>query len=298
MAMVVRSNIMAMNANRQLGMNNAKVGKSIEKLASGFKINRAGDDASGLAISEKMKAQIKGLETASVNSLDGISLIQTAEGALTEVHAMLNRMVEIVGKAANGTMDDAVDRKALQAEVDALLEEIDRIAEGTNFNGINLLDGSHDGSAGNDALTLQVGDTSESFNKMSVAIKDMSTKGLGLTGLTAAPPTTNITKVDVTELKLAQESMDLFKTAAGGGAINLVSTQRAALGALQNRLEYTINNLDVAAENLSAANSRIRDTDMAKEMMEYTKMNVLTQAAQSMLAQANMQPQSILQLLQ
>ena len=142
MGMVVRSNVMAVNAFRQLGMNNSQVSKSLEKLSSGYRINRAGDDASGLAISEKMKAQIKGLETASANSQDGISLIQTAEGALTEVHDMLNRMVELAGKAANGTMDNDVDRAALQKEVDALLEEIDRIADGTNFNGLKLLNGS------------------------------------------------------------------------------------------------------------------------------------------------------------
>ena len=142
MGMVVRTNVMAVNANRQLGINNNQVGNSLEKLASGFRINRAGDDASGLAISEKMKAQIKGLETASANAQDGISLIQTAEGALTEVHDMLNRMVELAGKSANGTMDDNVDRAALQKEVEALKSEINRIAQGTNFNGIKLLDGS------------------------------------------------------------------------------------------------------------------------------------------------------------
>ncbi len=142
MGMVVRSNIMALNANRQLGINNGSVAKSLEKLSSGFKINRAGDDASGLAISEKMKAQIKGLETASANAQDGISLVQTAEGALTEVHAMLNRMVELATKSANGTIQDDVDREALQAEIVSLRSEVDRIAQSSNFNGINLLDGS------------------------------------------------------------------------------------------------------------------------------------------------------------
>ena len=285
MGMVVRTNIMAVNANRQLGMNNAKVGSSLEKLASGFRINRAGDDASGLAISEKMKAQIKGLETASANSQDGISLIQTAEGALTEVHSMLNRMVELAGKAANGTMDDAVDRKALQEEVKSLKEEIDRIAKGTNFNGQALLNGS---LAVGTELELQVGDTADSYNQVKVAIADMSTAATGL----------NIASLSVATQTDATAALTLLKDSAGGGAINKVSEQRASLGALQNKLEHTINNLDVAAENMTAANSRIRDTDMAKQMMEFTKMNVLTQAAQAMLAQANMQPQSILQLLQ
>lgn len=404
MGMVVRSNIMALNANRQLGMNNTQVSKSLEKLSSGFKINRAGDDASGLAISEKMKAQIKGLETASANSQDGISLVQTAEGALTEVHSMLNRMVELATKSANGTMQDDVDRDAIQSEVDALTSEIDRIGDSTNFNGINLLNGSLGGYIGGNAaaggivlnsikvsggslldtdaviltgtatggvsvktvgtdttgsgasdiaggvtgitfeglsssehgktytlkaivdestasaadvakfkgmeitftmgdtfaaadatftiaadgngnigngLTLQIGDSSAAFNKMTVSVEDMRSAGLGISGL------------DVSTADSAASAIQTIKD-----AINKVSTNRADMGALQNRLEYTINNLDVSAENLTSANSRIRDTDMAKEMMNYTKMNVLTQAAQAMLAQANQQPQSILQLLQ
>ncbi len=537
MGMVVRTNIMANNAFRQLNMNNSQVGKSLEKLSSGFRINRAGDDASGLAISEKMKAQIKGLETASSNSQDGISLIQTAEGALTEVHDMLNRMVELAGKAANGTMDNPVDRKALQEEMDALKDDINRIAAGTNFNGIKLLDGSLGGGTSGGAagvpalggsglgdlsdtdatagksviakaaftsitsnlakddtltysitidnggsaktydiqltvsengkrfmyngkdvsgadfaagdgkptdeeqakalanalkehaeikgmfkvtetggaitlenkvkgsdqakvlvieahgdadadatttkttaatvtdgtdkfqsslpiqdevftvggqkfmfakdedvakkadpsvnvvvgapnvedaakkmaalikqktgyeptvngtngfqwkadaagakagkgLTLQIGDTSDSFNKLTVSINDMSANGLGIAGISVA------------DQDSASAALASLRDANGGGAINVVSAQRAKLGALQNRLEHTINNLDVAAENMTSANMRIRDTDMAKEMMAYTKMNVLTQAAQAMLAQANQQPQSVLQLLQ
>ena len=168
MGMVVRSNVMAVNAFRQLGMNNSQVSKSLEKLSSGFRINRAGDDASGLAISEKMKAQIKGLETASSNSQDGISLIQTAEGALTEVHDMLNRMVELAGKAANGTMDDTVDRAALQNEVNELIDEINRIAKGTNFNGIKLLDGSLAGGAAN--TTPDAGITADHITQATAAI--------------------------------------------------------------------------------------------------------------------------------
>ena len=593
MGMVVRTNTMALNAYRQLGMNNSAVAKSLEKLSSGFRINRAADDAAGLAISEKMKAQIKGLETASANSQDGISLLQTAEGNLAEVHNMLNRMVELATKSANGTYT-STEREALQSEVDQLLEEIDRISQSANFNGAKLLDGSlaaeqavtkievggnaktyksdgskasfetkealvaygstgklaedgdiltfnigfddgtsssfqfkidmsegtgkhkltsldgkttyatlaadgivtdqnvadavtaalkasdlskefnittagkkvklealetgtsgrkvlsfdmtaqkadgtakpyapdptgavntttsigvntvsgvddgfeikaselveyngknfndavftinghkfvilandmdpaTDGTGDNDdwvnafsdlpsdvtvliggvgglmdggaanapaaggtnpdtansnfaqnikkiaevtgltvtaaitegttnnidaadgfrlslnktpvdgkGLVLQIGDTADDYNKMKINIEDMSSKGLKIDGL------------DITTEPNASASIDKVKN-----AINAVSTQRASLGAFQNRLEYTINNLDVAVENLSAANSRIRDTDMAKEMMNYTKMNVLVQSAQAMLAQANQQPQSVLQLLQ
>lgn len=499
MGMVVRSNIMALNANRQLGMNNSQVSKSLEKLSSGYKINRAGDDASGLAISEKMKAQIKGLETASTNSQDGISLVQTAEGALTEVHDMLNRMVELAGKAANGTIDSETDRAALQDEMNSLLDEIDRIAESTDFNGIKLLNGDlatntvklgniklgagtasttvaataatttqaigagtaaaakltveytdangklqsvtvdytgstantdnakamrdalkanselsalfdigGDGSAnitftakttgeggakitgmsttdatgtavgklafkdGTDAyekvtggangikagdkvtvngtvyefvanagdkvttegavavlvgadnnasaanlnkalesegitvsvdnahdllfkpmsngkgLSLQIGATGDAYNKVTINVGNMSSKGLGID---------NLRNIGIMSQDAASAALDQIKNGADS-AINTVSSVRAELGAMQNRLEHTINNLDVASENMQSANSQIRDTDMAKEMMEYTKKNVLTQAAQAMLAQANQQPQSILQLLQ
>lgn len=499
MGMVVRSNIMALNANRQLGMNNSQVSKSLEKLSSGYKINRAGDDASGLAISEKMKAQIKGLETASTNSQDGISLVQTAEGALTEVHDMLNRMVELAGKAANGTIDSETDRAALQDEMNSLLDEIDRIAESTDFNGIKLLNGDlatntvklgninlgngtastteaataatstqtigagaadqaskltveytdangklqsvtvdytsktgandnatamrdalkanselsalfdiggtgaditftaktageggvkvtgmtttdttqnaigklafKDGTdayekvtngaddtkagdkvtvngtvyefvanagdkvttegavavlvgADNNAsaanlnkalesegitvsvdnaqdllfkpmsngkgLSLQIGATGDAYNKVTINVGNMSSKGLGID---------NLRNIGIMSQDAASAALDQIKNGADS-AINTVSSVRAELGAMQNRLEHTINNLDVASENMQSANSQIRDTDMAKEMMEYTKKNVLTQAAQAMLAQANQQPQSILQLLQ
>ena len=276
MGMVVRTNIMGINANRQLGMNNNQVSKSLEKLSSGYRINRAGDDASGLAISEKMKAQIKGLEQASSNAQDGISLVQTAEGATTEIHNMLNRMVELTTKAANGTYDttSTTDYPAITAELGALNDEITRIAESTNFNGIKLLDGSMQG------LSLQIG--AEAADSLTVDCTSLKATDLGLDSLTSiADPAT------------ANAAISTIKD-----AINTVSTARADLGAIQNRLEYTINNLDTTAENMTAANSRIRDTDMAKEMMNYTKMNVLTQAAQAMLAQANQQPQSVLQLLQ
>ena len=577
MGMVVRSNIMAVNSQRQLGMNNSQVSKALEKLSSGYRINRAGDDASGLAISEKMKSQIKGLDTASLNAQDGISLVQTAEGALTEVHNMLNRMTELATRSANGINED-LNRESLQLEVDKLQEEIDRISQSTNFNGIKLLDGSlgggnvsangtsftgandiskfssaevvtgaasgvsftavtsasatetfvidgqkleidwskgdakkflesitsvngsttaiateagkewankltelfnnqikeqglkgsvkitFDGSkfslksenkgsdsefsfsgstlteaekslgsllfggsttagdpitsiiskagneyngntiaggsqfqmdingtkvtvtvvtqitktssqtvvnmstvaanlqtniqaavnayntamgltpgtydkasgltgltasdftveaaddggflikyngdvedvkfsfndigekdiaaslglangssmaGGNRGLILQIGDTADSFNQIAVSVANMSSLGIG------------VASVDISKREGAASAIDTIRA-----AIDKVSEQRAVLGATQNRLEYTINNLDTASENLQSANSRIRDTDMAKMMMEYTKVNVLTQSAQAMLAQANQQPQSVLQLLQ
>ena len=411
--MRIQHNIAALNSYRQLTGNNSAVSKNLEKLSSGYRINRAGDDAAGLAISEKMRAQITGLETAQKNANDGISLVQTAEGALTEVHSMLNRMVELADQSANGTYDNKVDRANLQKEVKSLNDEINRIAEGTNFNGINLLDGSLGVSvsskAGSDAttakdgeitetvldfskivsatgniqagatvklgdqtfefvaktgdaktagahevvlgadrdksltalatkieeqkakitdsagaasivetattangkvtiksaapakdntdpkkayeavqasttgigLTLQVGDTSDAFNKLTVSVGSMSAKSLG------------IADVDISTQDGASSAIDKIRT-----AINTVSSTRGDLGAIQNRLEHTINNLSVTTENMTAAESRIRDTDMAKEMMSYTKNNILVQASQAMLAQANQVPQGVLQLLQ
>ena len=504
--MRIQHNIMALNSNRQLGVNNSNIAKSLEKLSSGYRINRAGDDAAGLAISEKMRAQIKGLEAATDNSQDAISLIQTAEGGLQEVHSMLNRMTELATKSANGTYTDDVDRKALQDEISALKDEINRIADGTDFNGIKLLDGSMGtGTAGavkaNDAvtgvaagafnltisggegtavsvttvvgakkvsaswdsdgnlklelsgaendvitqrdiddalarvaapetakdlkvsidkdikftgaasavgtainalksekavkatsvdlsgtgivlsatkagatnatltttnatnipvgaeaaadgtvklnldadksysaseinkmlsdagaemrvsydgkktgadiygansnagtphvlklgengvagtglavgggLTLQIGDTNDIYNQLELSIADMHVDALDLSS------------VDISTRDGASDAMAKIKT-----AINTVSTSRGKLGAIQNRLEHTINNLGVTTENITSAESRIRDVDMAKEMMNYTKNSVLVQSAQAMLAQANQQPQSILQLLQ
>ena len=223
-----------------------------------------------------MRAQIKGLETAQANANDGISLIQTAEGALTEVHSMLNRMTELATKSANGTMQNAVDRAALQSEFTSLNSEIDRISSATNFNGITLLNGDLTTTA----LTLQVGDTSATFQQVKVTVGDMSASGLG------------ISAVNLGTQASAAEALVKIKD-----AINTVSTNRANLGAVQNRLEHTVNNLSVTTENMTAAESRIRDVDMAKEMMSFTKNNILSQAAQAMLAQANQQPQGVLQLL-
>ena len=275
--MRIQHNIMAMNAYRNYNNNTSALSKNLEKLSSGYKINRAGDDAAGLAISEKMRAQITGLETAQKNAKDGISLVQTAEGALTEVHDMLNRMVELATQAANGTYDDAVDRNNLQSELDQLRTEIDRISDSANFNGIKLFDGS----LATKGVTLQIGDTSDNFNKINFKLADMDKKGLG------------IQSISIKSATAAGSAISAIKA-----AINKVSTVRGELGAIQNRLDHTINNLSVMTENIQDAESTIRDTDVADEMMAYTKNNILVQSAQAMLAQANQVPQGVLQLLQ
>ena len=407
--MRIQHNIMAMNAYRNYNNNTSALSKNLEKLSSGYKINRAGDDAAGLAISEKMRAQITGLKAASKNVKDGVSLVKTAEGALQEVHDMLNRMDSLATQSANGTYDNEVDRLNLQKEVTALQSEIDRIADSSNFNGKALLDGSLSGTkasgvtyaansiknievtggkvtgavtdafqaaltengelsitgpqAGVDGLTwklkgdaagaatakttvgdnggtytfeavvakdtakadkaelyegmtitvtvdgkategnnkgkftkvdatavkldkgtgleLQIGDTAKDYNKLSVDVKDMHTKNLG------------ISDVDISTQSGAATAIDKIKT-----AINTVSSTRGDLGAIQNRLEHTQNNLSVMTENIQDAESTIRDTDVADEMMAYTKNNILVQSAQAMLAQANQVPQGVLQLLQ
>ena len=408
--MRIQHNIMAMNAYRNYANNTSALSKNLEKLSSGYKINRAGDDAAGLAISEKMRAQITGLDKAQDNAKDGISLVQTAEGALTEVHDMLNRMYELAEQSANGTYEDGTDRKQLQKEVDQLKSEINRIADSANFNGIKLLDGSmsatkvtkfnhsatatsagvdvsimadsvfgstgnridltfkfaatsgagkagvkvrKDGSvtitvANNDKdghtaaeiqallakavasstevsadmlsavqnatvsgkgitlgtntkaswttlagtsgamsantgapLTLQIGDTSDSFNQLRVGIRDCHVDALDLTDM------------KIRDQDSAAKALDKIKS-----AINYVSDVRGTLGATQNRLDHTINNLSVMQENIQDAESTIRDTDVADEMMDYTKNNILIQSAQAMLAQANQVPQGVLQLLQ
>lgn len=285
--MRVQHNIAALNSYRNLSGNNTAVSKNLEKLSSGYRINRAGDDAAGLAISEKMRAQITGLGTAQKNANDGISLIQTAEGALTEVHSMLNRMVELAQQSANGTYSNTTDRENLQSEMKSLTKEIDRIADGTNFNGINLLK-----SAG--ALTLQIGDSSATYNQLRVTLQSMSSSTLKINvAANDAAAIAGTAGIAVSSQQAAATAVSVIKT-----AINSVSKFRGDLGALQNRLEHTINNLSVSEENMTAAESRIRDVDMAKEMMSYTKNNILVQASQAMLAQANQVPQGVLQLLQ
>lgn len=394
--MRINHNLAALNASNSLKANDTAIGKNLQKLSSGYRINSAADDAAGLAISEKMRGQIRGLNQATNNANDGISLVQTAEGALNETASILQRMEELATQASNGTYQNDVDRENIQKEVDSLNKEIDRISSSTNFNKIDLLNGKLGGygtsldtgsatygadklgsisiSGGNlvagtdkvkvsvdtagvitlDAttlgytaanftvdkktstdgktttftltakntatvaekdkydgltvtareggsfanpssaldytlkvdtatkgLTLQIGDTATQDQRVTLTVGDMSSAGLKVNGLSVA------TQQD------ALDSIDLIKN-----AINTVSSTRADLGALQNRLEHTVNNLGVTTENLTSAESRIRDVDMASEMMEMTKNQVLAQAAQSMLAQANTQPQSILKLLQ
>ena len=275
--MRINNNLMAMNTHRQLGVNNAAAGKSIEKLSSGFRINRAGDDAAGLSISEKMRAQVRGLNMASKNAQDGISLIQTAEGALNETHAILQRMRELAVQAANDT-NVTVDRDAIKNELSELTKEIDRIATSTTFNEKTLLDGKL--SSTTSAVNLQIG--ADCGVSMQLTINTMDASAL----------TVNDVSSSVTSYALATKAIDTIDT-----AIKAVSAERSRLGANQNRLEHTIKNLDNASENIQAAESRIRDVDMAKEMMEFTKQNILQQAATAMLAQANTAPQSVLQLL-
>jgi flagellin len=383
---------MAMNAQRYLGVNNNNIQKSIEKLSSGYRINRAGDDAAGLAISEKMRAQIRGLKMASKNSQDAISLIQTAEGALNETHSILQRMRELAVQAATDT-NEGVDRTALQNEVDQLQEELTRIAEQTEFNRRTLLNGdlgvslgrtgtnaeyldsvtvselalddtfeitqtltyeeeSDDGENDGDFIEIKfeltieenvvgsvsftkeeldegkisqvvtIGDKTYTFTVVKDATSLSTTTGNGettseadmftaadgsLTFQIGANKDQNISLSigDMSASGLGVEDLAItdFETANAAietidAAIEKVSTERAKLGANQNRLEHTINNLNTSAENLTAAESRIRDVDMANEMMEYTKNNILAQAATAMLAQANQAPQSVLQLLQ
>ncbi len=384
--MRIQHNITALNAQRQLTANNLAVSKSVEKLSSGYAINRAGDDAAGLAISEKMRGQIRGLNQAQANANDGISLVQTAEGGLNETHSILQTMRELAVQSANGTYQNTTDRENLEAESKALMQEIDRIASSTAYNKINLLDGSLDvvnggtvtvnsqdltftgldvgktlsfeikagadgdakngtaeatvdgngnasvvlytgfgtdvavtvedinkalADAGSQAvvsytsdsintgdaaaaavsgtaaatdkvgLTFQIGANASAAERVTLKIGDMSCKGLNITGVSIATPE---------DAANAIETID--------NAINRVSSTRSDLGAMQNRLEHTVANLGTTSENLTSAESQIRDVDMASEMMNMTKMNILSQAAQSMLAQANSMPQNVLQLLQ
>jgi len=386
--MRINNNIMAMNTHRQLGINANGVSKSIEKLSSGYRINRAGDDAAGLAISEKMRGQIRGLNQASRNAQDAISLVQTAEGALNETHAILQRMRELAVQAANDTNTDS-DRGELQKEIDQLTKEIDRIANTTEFNTLKLLDGSKKGlveaedskatlqnnsnvafTLGTvatdiaDSFTVTITATNESINfagmnfEISVVGADKNSVGLAdektiqynsntiiefeegsLSKLKAGESITISVKkavegnTDVSDALSMQigansgqniligigsmrasdlglrdpdgKALDITTASNATGAITqinnaleYVSTERSKLGAIQNRLEHTIKNLDTAAENLQASESRIRDVDMAKEMMAFTKNNILQQAATAMLAQANQVPQGVLQLLQ
>ena len=271
MAMIVQHNLRAMNSNRMLGLTQSAQAKSTEKLSSGYKINRAADDAAGLSISEKMRRQIRGLTQASANAQDGISCVQTAEGALNEVHDMLQRLNELAVKSANGTLQSE-DRSYIQAEVDQLVSEIDRTADDTKFNKMGLLDA-------NTSINLQVG--SESGNTITLNLSAMDAAGLSINGLKVSDETTASAAIDKID-----------------SAIQKVSKFRSSLGAVQNRLEHTINNLDNVVENTTSAEASIRDTDMAKEMVKFSNNNILTQAGTAMLAQANQANQGVLSLLQ
>ena len=365
--MRINNNMMAMNANRQLAINNTGTAKSLEKLSSGFRVNRAGDDAAGLAISEKMRAQVRGLNMASKNAQDGISLIQTAEGALNETHAILQRMRELAVQSSTDT-NTGVDRGEIQKEIDQLAQEITRIAEQTEFNTQKLLDGTyedkkfHIGANENQDVTIAVADMASKAlevdgKEYTLKVGDLEVVGRdGTVSVQTVASTISgaATKVSFTsgkavvtyasgakesEVKTALEGLGFTvnyasgKTGSGAAdavaaktlgsgtvasgfginvstqaaasksittinnAIETVSSERSKLGAMQNRLEHTIKNLDTSAENLQAAESRIRDVDMAKEMMEFTKQSILQQAATAMLAQANQMPSTVLQLL-
>jgi flagellin len=271
MSIRINQNITAMNAYRNLSVTTGQQAKSLERLSSGFRINRAADDAAGLAISEKLRSQVKGLNQAVSNAQNGVSLIQTAEGALNETHAILQRMRELAVQSANDTNLDA-DRTQIQKEVTQLQAELTRISDTTEFNGQKLLDGSFT------AKLFQIG--ANATQTLSVTIADTDATALGVNASTVA------TQAGATAAITAIST-----------AIETVSGTRADLGAVQNRLEHTISNLSVASENLAASESRIRDTDMAKEMLSLTRAQILSQAGTAMLAQANQVPQSVLQLL-
>ena len=287
--MRIQHNITALNSYNKLNTNNNAVSKNLEKLSSGYRINRAGDDAAGLAISEKMRAQITGLETASKNAEDAVSLVQTAEGALTEVHSMLNRMVALATQSANATYN-ATNRNSMNEEVQQLQSEIDRILSTTKFNGKEIFTSTVSGTV----LTFQVSETGITDAQIGIKMKELSTKTLGVDASSLTIGGSDSTPAaDAADQNNARNKIDVINC-----AIDEVSKLRGTFGAVQNRLEHTINNLAVSTENISAAESRIRDVDMAKEMMAYTKNNILVQSAQAMLAQANQVPQSVLQLLQ
>lgn len=275
--MVVQHNLTAANTNRQLGITTSGLQKSTEKLSSGYKINRAADDAAGLSISEKMRNQIRGLNKASDNAQDGISLVQTAEGALNEVHSMLQRMSELSVQAANGT-NDTTDRSSINDEIQQLKTEIERVGSTTQFNKMNILDGTF--STGANKL-LQVGANANQTIKVDIdALK--SVVGSSLSANLKTETASN-----------AQNAITVVQN-----SIEKLSKLRSKLGAVQNRLEHTVANLDNISENTQSSESRIRDTDMAEEMVQYSKNNILQQAGQSMLAQANQANQGVLSLLQ
>jgi flagellin len=274
MGLRINQNIAAMNAYRNLSVTDGQQAKSLEKLSSGFRINRAADDAAGLAISEGLRSQIGGLKVAARNSQDGISVLQTAEGALTETHSMLQRMRDLAVQASNAGANDTNSQAALQTEANALVSELDRIAGKTSFNGVALLDGTYSAknfqvgyaSGDNIAVTIKSGTAAQGFSATHLGVNTIDLDAAG-----------SLTTID--------------------DAIKEVSTARADLGALQNRFEHVVNSVNISMENLSASESRIRDTDMAQEMTAFTRSQILTQAGTAMLAQANQGPQGVLALL-
>ncbi|MDD7928149.1 flagellin N-terminal helical domain-containing protein [Microbacterium thalli] len=280
MGMQIATNVGALNAYRNLSSTQNDVSKSLEKLSSGLRINRAADDAAGLAISEGLKSQVNGLNVAARNAQDGISVIQTAEGALTEVHSILQRMRDLAVQAGNDS-NNADSRTAITTEATQLTAELTRISTSTNFNGIKLLDGSA-GADGDGVLSFQIGADGSADNRLTV--------DLGAANVTDV--VTGLGTLDFSSAEGAAAAVTAINT-----QITAVSTGRSELGAAQNRFESAINSLNVSAENLSAANSRIRDTDMAAEMVKYTAANILSQAGTAMLAQANQANQGVLQLL-
>ena len=303
--MRIQNNITAINSHRQYNINSNNIGKNMEKLSSGYRVNRAADDAAGLAISEKMRAQIRGLNMASRNAQDGISLVQIAESGMQTIQDILQRMRELAVQAASDTNEDNIDRPSLQKEVDALILEINEIADTTEFNTMKLLDGTFTGKK------IQAG--ANAGQETPISINQVSSQGLKATSAEAT--TAGLAGKSVADLKstaVSGTAGSLVGAVDGGlrtqtaasasitvinDAINAISEHRANLGAVQNRLEYKIRNLDNAAENMAAAESRIRDADMAKLMTEFTKNNILFQASTAMLAQANALPQGVLQLL-
>jgi len=301
--MRIQNNITAINSHRNYGINNLAIGKNMEKLSSGYRVNRAADDAAGLAISEKMRAQIRGLNMASRNSQDGISMVQIAESGMQTIQDILQRMRELAVQAASDTNEDNIDRPSLQKEIDALIDEIDEIADTTEFNTMKLLDGSFNNKK------IQAG--ANAGQETPISIESLSAQGLKANSQEAIEK--GLAGKSVKQLKTISASGTPFLGSAEGGlrtqsaasasiviindSINEISKHRANLGAIQNRLEYKIRNLDNAAENMAAAESRIRDADMAKLMTEFTKNNILFQASTAMLAQANALPQGVLQLL-
>ena len=278
--MRINQNVAALNAWRHLSGSDTELSKSLERLSSGLRINRAADDAAGLAISEKMRSQVSGLRTAERNAMDAISLIQTAEGALNESHAILQRMRELAVQAATDTMTDD-DRAELQNEVNQLVDELDRIAEDTEYNTMTLFDGDAE-------LTFHIGANAD--QNMQVSIGDMTAESLGVRGEGEGEEPGDA--IDISTRAEANSAIDDIDSAIG-----TISEQRSSLGAVQNRLEHTIASLGMAVENLQAAESRIRDADMALEMTIFTRNQILLQSGTAMLAHANMKPQSVLQLL-